>query len=696
MWNESLQDWARHVHEDILLYMPKKSHFLFSVPNDKNPSLRDTTLKGERLVAGAVFWGSDQQFHHREDVQTYAEPLCRWVQTRRAYPQASHPFSFNAPCKTFDITAIDPANPFELNDVGPNARKYLQSIQRQCTLIGGKCICLPMQNVLILSRDHCLNLFAAFCKVMDKNTRFDVTLKLMAFSKELNEAENSCAITDFLDLLKTNRRNSKIALGQAAYQSYVRLLHHAGAASNRFINELLQNADDCIYPEGVVPSLDIQTSERTVELHYNEVGFTKQNVRAITAIGESTKKQMLSGQPLTEETIGEKGIGFKGVPYRFTVHVHAFRVTDALALQERQQGNRSISPLQDVYCYVPAPGQRKVDCCLYAGLPTGIKLNIPLIIDAPFELTTSRDTVLENRWNAFVRDQVYRAVYGYTDKYRRELLIRSLRFVPAKQQAKTYQNMMFEGNAYLNAVTLADHARDHVFVPTVSGELQQTHLTRKYPAFVRRMIATAMLSVASTALNYSDDEYNAAYTYLGGSAAGTDDVYAVLDTDSLAQLLKEETFRKDLYKYLEDQKGSADKARQLNLVPVWDTRQGMTRYLSLDGNTIYRETGKKQSESREYWGLNELQMSHLQFARIFDATVEQMDHEYAVLMYKRELLARLAPLSADLTYKVLLEECSQTPLLLEALGSMTADEKRRMVLKNVMGQVVDCDETVWN
>ena len=42
---------------------------------------------------------------------------------------------------------------------------------------------------------------------------------------------------------------------------------------------------------------------------YNECGFQKKNVRSITAIGESTKKQLRTGS----FEIGEKGIGFKTV-----------------------------------------------------------------------------------------------------------------------------------------------------------------------------------------------------------------------------------------------------------------------------------------------------------------------------------------------------------------------------------------------
>ena len=77
----------------------------------------------------------------------------------------------------------------------------------------------------------------------------------------------------------------------------------------RFIRELLQNADDCRYAEGTTPYFKLSIKNEILETEYNEVGFTKDNARSITAIGESTKKKLH-----TENfEIGEKGIGFKTV-----------------------------------------------------------------------------------------------------------------------------------------------------------------------------------------------------------------------------------------------------------------------------------------------------------------------------------------------------------------------------------------------
>ena len=100
--------------------------------------------------------------------------------------------------------------------------------------------------------------------------------------------------------------------------------NQAGTDKNRFLNELLQNADDCRYPEGETPAFDLRISGNTITVVYNELGFTKQNVRAITAIGESTKKLLLDGK---DNSIGEKGVGFKsvfGVAESVEIHSNGF------------------------------------------------------------------------------------------------------------------------------------------------------------------------------------------------------------------------------------------------------------------------------------------------------------------------------------------------------------------------------------
>lgn len=91
------------------------------------------------------------------------------------------------------------------------------------------------------------------------------------------------------------------------------LSHELYSQDSHFLLELVQNADDNIYPENVEPSLTFIVQEKGIVVLNNEMGFSAENVRALCDVGNSTKRGCSTGY------IGKKGIGFKSV----------FRVTDA-------------------------------------------------------------------------------------------------------------------------------------------------------------------------------------------------------------------------------------------------------------------------------------------------------------------------------------------------------------------------------
>ncbi|XP_057958300.1 protein NO VEIN isoform X2 [Malania oleifera] len=98
-------------------------------------------------------------------------------------------------------------------------------------------------------------------------------------------------------------------LGRALHCLSQELYSH----DSHFLLELVQNADDNIYPENVEPTLTFILQDECIIVLNNEQGFSAQNIRALCDVGNSTKKGSAAGY------IGQKGIGFKSV----------FRVTDA-------------------------------------------------------------------------------------------------------------------------------------------------------------------------------------------------------------------------------------------------------------------------------------------------------------------------------------------------------------------------------
>ena len=95
-----------------------------------------------------------------------------------------------------------------------------------------------------------------------------------------------------------------------AYHNYIDLILRSGTTHTRFIQELLQNADDCDYADEVVPEFRLSQTNSKIFTEYNEVGFSRGNIRSITAIGESTKNHLLRQNAAK---IGEKGVGFKTI-----------------------------------------------------------------------------------------------------------------------------------------------------------------------------------------------------------------------------------------------------------------------------------------------------------------------------------------------------------------------------------------------
>eukprot|EP01039_Chlorochromonas_danica_P005113 gene5113-5619_t len=73
-----------------------------------------------------------------------------------------------------------------------------------------------------------------------------------------------------------------------------------------FVMEILQNADDNLYPKGCRPTLKLQLFPHALVIFNNEEGFQERNIVAVCNVGGSTK-QGCAGY------IGQKGIGFKSV-----------------------------------------------------------------------------------------------------------------------------------------------------------------------------------------------------------------------------------------------------------------------------------------------------------------------------------------------------------------------------------------------
>lgn len=227
-------------------------------------------------------------------------------------------YSFNTDGFTvIDVKKVDDKQEILDDDFGKYSRQYLGWINNRVVVTH----LIPAEqyfianNVLILSKDGVLKALSEFCHDLDPKDHFAARLILRNCSRELDLADDSISAEEYLHKLRDVRKAMCEAFVEGLYKDYINLINQAGTNAERYINELLQNADDCKYPEGETPnfSLKIHKNLKLIGTRYNEIGFTKANVRAITAIGESTKKKLMDTERSSDNLIGEKGVGFKSV-----------------------------------------------------------------------------------------------------------------------------------------------------------------------------------------------------------------------------------------------------------------------------------------------------------------------------------------------------------------------------------------------
>ena len=131
---------------------------------------------------------------------------------------------------------------------------------------------------------HCLSLFDTLFYSLPDNTYAGAFSHRTIVTALLARCENK----------KTIRNSLKTLSGQI-YSARTRILY-----------EIIQNADDCSFDDGVKPELLFESSDDALVAWHNESGFQPKDLYALCQVGESSKAAG-SGK------IGRKGIGFKSV-----------------------------------------------------------------------------------------------------------------------------------------------------------------------------------------------------------------------------------------------------------------------------------------------------------------------------------------------------------------------------------------------
>ena len=548
-----------------------------------------------------------------------------------------------------------------------------------------KKIALATSDGIVLSVGHEYSSFSDLSSYFDERGTFSASLKIMQASRKLNKIDENISNTDYLKILREVRRSLRNILGEENYSTYVRILIEAGANNNRFFSEILQNADDCSYPEDVIPEMILRFEDDNLVVTYNEEGFTKNNVRAITAIGESTKKMLLASD---HNTIGEKGVGFKtvfGVASSVEIHSNGFdfvltdqtptipdkcaslpmergtymsfrmkkkiedffstkrllelclclrrlkRITignhsvtidddenfrrivvdgveskfgrfaydfhvDNELLHVQKNGFNKYGQDQKIIFYLPS-SKNVSELTLYTGLPLLVKCNIPLIIDAPFELTTSRENVLENEWNRVVRQNIYKGIIKLMLSQPKQKLD-VLRFVHLSSKGNITSIQLFE-NDFLCREQWLDELKKAKIIPVLGKEERVSVSSGRcllIPEFIGKLYQKINLQFFFQGFivdSIGKTQYTSILEHIGCVKVNGITISRFLQKYA-SSLIVNEIFRKGLYDYLSGNQGNVffeGIGNTVLSIPIFPIRTTLgTRYICYTESLYHHKT----------------------------------------------------------------------------------------------------------
>lgn len=631
---------------------------------------------------------------------------------------------------------------FDVNDMPERIRAYLSFCSQKCILADiGDTDYLPCKNALILSKKNIISSLATFCSEIDHHDTFSIRMKLKEASNRLNHITQSEIGTadDYIRALGNIRQLVIDSIGRKGYNSYVNLIQRAGTDKNRYVQELLQNADDCHYPNGEIPTFVLFQKGNSIVTKYNEDGFSRENIRAITAIGESTKNSILSNDV---RTIGEKGVGFKSVfsiaskvridsgqfhfelnsdsptiprivktnkdelqgtrmeillkeresfsvrdnktllklclclrnlkrleinskvvlinddesyryisidnrKYVFRRYIHSFEVDNEIVDKIEKIEHKKLSLQQSIVCYVPEK-KEGVDFCVYNGLPTKHRLNIPMSIDAPFELTTSREEIETDKeeWNNHIRKEFYRAIINVMLQLRDKEGIKILRFIKYKMELhgrlQVYVNDISD-SGFLKEFSFTDLLRKEAILPTYQEKyyaIPSLGKSFRYPPIAKLLFSHNDFGAIerSSIIKDDDADYESIFKALLCQEASATNVFSLVE--QYAEIfLNEHEYRDLLYSYLSDvAEQFRDRILNLEIIPVYSTTNGKTKFLNyydVDGK-LYVKKGVSVS-TETYFILNERYMSKSICESIFCININEMNIEYERVRYQDKL-----------------------------------------------------------
>lgn len=694
---------------------------------------------------------------------------------------------------------------FSVEDTPKAVEKYLKYCNEGyiCANIG-KDMYLPCFNGVILSKTNPMSSFTTFCFALDKNSTFSIRMKLRQVSDNLDEITDKDEIGteyEYIRNLRDIRKIVKDSLGKEGYEKYIELILRSGTDKNRFIQELIQNADDCEYDPKDKPKFSLSQRGNTIVTKYNETGFTRKNIRSITAIGESTKNSLI----YKGDTIGEKGVGFKTIfsiakevkissgnyhfaltdseptiprvlenkndfvdgtrmeislkgnntlsiidnkellklclclrhlkeldigghivkiedtgnirmisidnkSYKFKKFTHTFTLPSNVIFEQNKTEHREVNPIQKIVCYV---SERKADTgFIYNGLPTRHKLNIPMSIDAPFELTTSREyiEVDKNVWNDCIRKEFYRAIINVMINLRDTERIEVLRFI------HFLPRRFGQEQRYINDITDSDYIKEFEpmnllvqgeYVPTYNSSIfvsPSSNSIRRYPKVAQYLFDKGEFGTINPCdiVDEQNSEYSSAFIALSINTANFDEVFSLIEAYS-EKYIENSDYAQLLFDYLQEASDEyIERIAALKIIPVYGMKNGQTQYLSYDEMQEKLYVKKNAFVSNLYYYiLNERILSKAKCERILGVNINEMNSEFEKAQYQYKLRNDIRNTDDDIEeiYRHILREHKNGNLKLFSAYDFLKENIELVPLKNQLGEITDnrlfiCNQSV--
>lgn len=375
---------------------------------------------------------------------------------------------------------------------------------------------------------------------------------------------------------------------------------------------------------------------------------------------------------------------------------------DQSALEERKYAMREVSPYQTITCYYPERNELP-EYQVYTGLPTKHKLRIPLAIDAPFVLTTSREEIATDcrLWNNVIREEMYEAILEVINdlkEEKRSAVFRLLRFSHRiSGQTHTYVNEISDSD-YINEYPFLDRIRNCRIIPTFDPSVFAAAADRNvfcYPDAIKMIFNNhSAMNVRgfkpASVIDVSSEEYGPVLNALDIQNAEFK-LYLPVIMQYAERNISDKAFRDKLYEcLLESPDENKAELRKLKLIPVYDRIPNSKQFIAWSDDSIFVKRGANRS-GLDYCVLNEQYLSKADCEKIFGVNINEMNVEWERLRYNTRLEKVILEKDMESIYAFLLQEFKSGALQQnDSIGTLLK-YKSSIPKKNELDEIVDTD-----